>query len=214
VFNPITVLPPAECDAFYATPPQDGTSLGWPAAGVEVEIRDEDGRPCPVGTEGDICLRAPHMLVGHIDERGFHALGPDDFHETGDIGRLAPNGELFLLGRRNDVIKSGGYKIYPQEIELALAAAVAPGAAIAVGLPSEYWGEVVALITENAPPGWEARAVEAAACLSKAKRPRLYLSVEALPRGGQDKVQRRKLVELVLERYRLEDGPHPRLVRR
>jgi acyl-CoA synthetase (AMP-forming)/AMP-acid ligase II len=214
VFNPITVLPPDACEAFYAAPPGEGTSLGWPAAGVEVEIRDEAGRPCPPGSEGEICLRAQHMLLGHIDEAGFHALGPDEFHATGDIGRLAPDGALFLLGRRNDVIKSGGYKIYPQEIELALAGAVAPGTAVALGLPSEYWGEVVVLAAEGAPAGWEERAAAAAELLSRAKRPRAYLSLDALPRGGQDKVQRGRLRELLLQRYRLEDGPHPRLVAR
>jgi acyl-CoA synthetase (AMP-forming)/AMP-acid ligase II len=214
VFNPITVLPPAECDAFYARGGQDGVSLGWPAAGVEVAIRDEDGRPVPPGEEGEIHLRAPHMLVGLIDERGFHKLGEDEFHATGDVGRVAASGELLLAGRRHDAIKSGGYKIYPQEIELALAPAAAPGALVAVGLPSAYWGEAVVAVAENAPAGWEERAAAAAESLARPKRPRAYVALPALPRGGQDKVQRARVVEAVLARYRLDDGPHPTLTPR
>jgi malonyl-CoA/methylmalonyl-CoA synthetase len=179
---------------------------------VEIEIRDESGRPCAAGTDGAIYVRSPHLMIGYIDERGFHSMPEGEFHETGDMGRLATSGELFLVGRSNDVIKSGGYKIYPQEVELAVAEAVAPGAAVAVGLPSAYWGEVLVLVAEGVPSGWEARAARAVEQLARPKRPRAWLSVPALPRGGQDKVQRARVRELVLQRYRLEDGPHPMLV--
>ncbi len=214
VFNPITVLAPAETDAFYAGAGGDGVSLGWPAAGVQVEIRDETGAPCPRGIDGEIHIRAPHMMIGHIDERGFHPMCENAFHATGDIGRLSASGELFIIGRGNDVIKSGGYKIYPQEIELALSRAVAPGSIVAVGLPSTYWGEAIVAVVEGAPAGWEARAARAAEQLAKPKRPRGYLSVPALPRGRQDKIQRAKVIHLVLQHYRLKDGPHPKLVAR
>jgi acyl-CoA synthetase (AMP-forming)/AMP-acid ligase II len=212
--NPITILPPASTDAFFAANlDTSAANLGWPATGVEVAIRDEDGGPCAPGILGEIFLRSPHMLSGTIDGDGYRALGPAEWHATGDAGCLAPSGELFLAGRQNDVIKSGGYKIYPQEIELALAAAD-PCAVAAVGLPSEYWGEVIVAVAETTAGGWEARAAAACETLTRFKRPRAFLTMEVLPRAGQDKISRRKILELLTQRYRLEDGPHPRLVER
>lgn len=214
VFNPITVLGPAECDAFYqdATVPDGCANLGWPAAGVEIQIRDESGRACPTGVDGEIHIRSPHMMIGHLDEGGFHPIHERNFHQTGDIGHLTDSGALFLVGRAHDVIKSGGYKIYPQEIETAVAGAVSPGVAVAVGLPSAYWGEVLVVVAEGAPAGWEARAAQAAEGVAKPKRPRAWLSLPELPRAGQGKIQRARVAKLVLQRYRLEDGPHPTLV--
>jgi acyl-CoA synthetase (AMP-forming)/AMP-acid ligase II len=215
MINPITVLPPDATDAFFrANPVAAAANLGWPAAGVEVAIRDEHGRDCAAGADGEIHLRSPHMLSGYIDGEGYHALGSDDWHATGDIGHLAATGELFLAGRAGDVIKSGGYKIYPQEIELALAQASGATNAVAVGVPSDYWGEVIVAVAEGASAQWEASAAAAAQSLTRFKQPRAYLTLEALPRVGQDKISRKRIVEAILEHYRLEDGPHPRLIPR
>ena len=212
--NPITVLPPDRTDRFYqAEPDATVANLGFPATGVEVAVRDAEGRPCPAGADGEIFLRSPHMLVGYVDGAGYHRLGRDEWHATGDIGHLSAAGELFLAGRAGDVIKSGGYKLFPQEIELPL---METGAAqvVAVGLPSDYWGEVVVAVAEGTPPDWVARAKAAAETLTRHKRPRAYVALETLPRAGQDKISRKKVVERLLELYRLEDGPHPKLVGR
>ncbi|GAA4326503.1 acyl-CoA synthetase [Pigmentiphaga soli] len=216
VYNPITYLSPEECDAWYGADPasQPGVSLGWAASGVELAVRDGDGRDLPPGETGEIHIRAQHMLAGHIDAEGFHAVGPGDWHATGDMGLLSAHGELMLTGRAHDVIKSGGYKIFPQEIETVIGPAAGSAPVVAVGLPSEYWGQVIVAVAERPPAGWDAAAASAAGQIAKFKRPRAYLSVDALPRGSQDKIQRARVVDLVLERYRLEDGPHPRLLPR
>ena len=152
------------------------------------------------------------MLAGHIDEAGFHALPPDGYHATGDLGRIDGRGRLYLVGRTADVIKSGGYKIHPEEIERALAG-TAP-AIVVTTLPSDYWGEVIVAVAENAPPDWEMRAREAAESLAKYKRPRAFLSLETLPRNPQGKVPRAKVRSEILEGYRLIDGPRPALAPR
>jgi acyl-CoA synthetase (AMP-forming)/AMP-acid ligase II len=210
IFNPITVLGPADCDAFYAgADGAPGVSLGWPAAGVEIAIRDEAGAPLEPGAVGEIHLRARHMLVGQIDAAGFHPQG-DDFHATGDVGYLDPAGALHLCGRARDLIKSGGYKIYPEEIERALAGAAGAAAVAVVGVPSDYWGQIIVAVAEAPPADWPARGAACAAGLTRYKQPRAYLALPAFPRGGQDKLQRAKLIDALAARFRLVDGPHPR----
>jgi acyl-CoA synthetase (AMP-forming)/AMP-acid ligase II len=112
------------------------------------------------------------------------------------------------------VIKSGGYKIHPEEIETALAASAAGGSVSVVAVPSEYWGEVIVAVAEAAPADWPARARAAVAGLAKYKQPRSYVTLESLPRNAQGKVPRGRLRALLLERYRLVDGAHPSLVER
>jgi len=213
IVNPITVLPPDACDRYYREESEsDGACVGWPGPGVEVEVWREDGGHCGADGIGEVHLRARHMLAGHIDGAGFHALQPDGYHATGDLGRIDAHGRLYLVGRTADVIKSGGYKIHPEEIERALAG-TAP-AIVVTTVPSDYWGEVIVAVAENAPPDWEMRAREAAKSLAKYKRPRAFVSLETLPRNPQGKVPRAKVRAEILEGYRLIDGPRPALVPR
>ncbi len=215
VNNPIATLLPEACDDYYMNEPEDGGfCVGWPGAGVEIAIRGEDGAAAAAGETGEVHLRARHMLVGHIDEQGFHAIGDGDFHATGDLGRLDERGRLHLVGRTADVIKSGGYKVHPEEIEVALAASAAGGTVSVISLPSEYWGEVIVAVAEEAPGDWPERARAAVEGLARYKHPRGYLTLESLPRNMQGKVPRSRVRALVLERYRLLDGAHPSLVER
>jgi acyl-CoA synthetase (AMP-forming)/AMP-acid ligase II len=212
VVNPIAVLPPAACEAYYGeAEPGPGFCVGWPGTGVEIAIRGEDGADLGADAIGEVHLRAQHMLAGLIDGSGFHATPEGGWHETGDLGRIDARGRLHLVGRTADVIKSGGYKIHPEEIETALAGSAGTGAVAVTTLPSEYWGEVIVAVAEAAPADWPARATVAAEVLAKFKRPRAYLVLDALPRNAQDKVPRGKLREMVLARWRLVDGAHPEL---
>src|ERR1044072_8337635 len=137
MFNPITVLEIDEAADYYRDlSALDAVCLGTPAAGVEVAVRDESGRACAVGEHGEIHLRSPHMMIGHGDGNGFHALAEGEFHAPGALGYRDALGRLFLAGRAHDVIKTGGYKIYPEEIERGL-----PDGAAVGGIPSADWGE-------------------------------------------------------------------------
>ena len=210
IVNPITVLPLDACDRYYREEAAgDGACVGWPGPGVEVEVWREDSCRCEPDEVGEVHLRARHMLAGHIDEAGFHALPLDGHHATGDLGRIDTRGRLHLVGRTADVIKSGGYKIYPEEIERALAGTATT--VVVTTVPSDYWGEIIVAVAEDAPPDWEARARAAAESLAKYKRPRAYLSLDNLPRNPQGKVPRGRVRALILERYRLTDGPRPTL---
>ena len=202
VINPIAVLPPAECAAYFAEGGgADGAScVGWPEAGVELAF----------DAEAQVMIRAQHMSAGTIDAAGLHPWEPDGFHASGDIGRIDARGRLHLMARVADAMKSGGYKVYPQEIERVLAGAV-PGEVVVLGLASEYWGEIIAAVAEAPGPGWEAAAQAALAGLAPWKRPRFLLAMPELPRNAQGKLLRRLLRDAIGRDYRLVDGPHPRL---
>jgi acyl-CoA synthetase (AMP-forming)/AMP-acid ligase II len=198
--NPITVLSPADTAAHYAsesTP--EGACLGWPAEGVQLEIRN-----------GEIWLRARQLADAWIDAAGSHEF-EGGWHATGDLGWIDERGRLWLSGRLADVIKTGGYKVQPEEIEAVLAGLPGCGQVVLAALPSDYWGEVIVAATEQAGAGWRAQAEARVESLSKHKRPRAYLELPALPRNPQGKISRREVRAAILERYRLVDGPHPRL---
>ena len=211
--NPIASLSPAETDAYYAEPDRgDGVCVGYAGTGVEIEISDEDGKRLPSGETGEVHLRGRHMSIGHIDTNGFQPLPPDGFHATGDLGRFDSRGRLHLVGRLADVIKSGGYKVHPDEIERALAP-TAPTVAV-LSLPSEYWGEIIVAVGETGDGSWPERARAALGDLARHKHPRAFLCMDELPRNAQGKVMRRLIRDAVLTEYTLTDGPYPKLDKR
>ncbi len=215
IINPITVLSPAATDAYYAEPADgEGVCVGWPATGVEVRIRDETGAEQPAGTVGEVFLRGRHMYHGHIDAAGFHPPPTDGFHDTGDLGRLDGRGRLHLVGRLADVIKSGGYKIYPDEIERVLTGTAGTGAVAVVSLASEYWGEIIVAVAETGDAAWPDRARAALGGIARYKHPRALLMMADLPRNAQGKILRRAIRDLVTADWRVVDGPYPTLERR
>jgi acyl-CoA synthetase (AMP-forming)/AMP-acid ligase II len=206
MFNPITVLEMNEAAEYYRDlVTLDAVCLGSPAANVEVEIRDEADRVCATGEHGEIHLRSPHMMIGHVDGQGFHELPEGDFHATGDLGYRDARGWLFLAGRAHDVMKTGGYKIYPEEIERVL-----PEGVVVVGIPSAHWGEVIVAVSEGNGADLTQAVADATVGLARYKQPRACLTIETIPRSLQGKVQRARVRELILARYAMFDGPYPK----
>jgi malonyl-CoA/methylmalonyl-CoA synthetase len=209
MFNPITVLEMRAAEEYYRDlMVMDAVCLGSPARGVEVEIRDEAGRAGRVGEHGEIHLRSPHMMIGHVDGDGFHELPEGEFHATGDLGYRDARGRLYLAGRAHDVMKTGGYKIYPEEIERVL-----PDDMVVVGIPSAHWGEVIVAVSEDG-ANHSAAVATATAGLARYKQPRACLTIEKIPRSLQGKVQRARVREMVLARYAMTDGPYPKFAPR
>ena len=210
--NPITVLDAQDTHILFGEhSAEPGACVGWPAAGVELEVRADDGTSLQAGGAGEIWLRATHMYIGQIDPDGFHRLAEDAWHRTGDFGHLDQRGRLWLEGRLADVIKSGGYKISPDEIEAVLSGLPGCGDICIAALPSEYWGEVIVAVAEKASEHWQVEAEGRVAALSRHLRPRLWVAIETLPRNTQGKVSRREVRARVEAVYTLVDGPHPRL---
>jgi len=200
-FNPITVLEAADTQSWFAQQPvPPGACVGWPAPGVEIDIRD-----------GQVWLRTRHMCDEMVGPDG-PIQHEDGWHATGDLGCIDARGRLVLLGRVADVIKTGGYRVNPDEIEALLAGLPDCGTVCVAGLPSEYWGEIIMAVAEYAEPGWENAVRARVAALSKHKQPRLFVALPALPRNAQGKINRREVVRHVLAGNRLDDGAHPALL--
>ncbi len=179
-------------------------TVGRPGPGSELLLIDEQGRALPAGSDqpGEVVGRSPGMMSGYhgLPEltraaEWFDAAGRR-YIRTGDIGRFDADGFLTLIDRRKDMIISGGFNIYPSDLEAVIAAHPAVAEAAVVGLPSERWGETpVARVVLR--PGAAADAAEllawANARLGKVQRlADLQLCAE-LPRSGIGKVLKREL---------------------
>lgn len=120
-------------------------SVGRPLAGAQVKIMGPDGEECPVGTTGEIYVKGPGRMLGYLDSpEATEACMVDGWYRTGDMGWLDEQGYLFLDGRADDLIISGGENIYPREIINVIMRLCDDVAEVAVyGVPDETWGEHV-----------------------------------------------------------------------
>lgn len=136
----ITCLQPAEHT------PDRLASAGKPYTFVEVDIRDAVGNSLPAGTAGEVCTRGPHTMSGYWqhDDATAETISDDGWLRTGDIGQLDDSGFLYLLDRRHDVIISGGFNVYPREVEDVLVSHPAVREAAVVGIDDARWGQKVA----------------------------------------------------------------------
>jgi acyl-CoA synthetase (AMP-forming)/AMP-acid ligase II len=208
--NPITVLSPAETQAYFSEASMPaGACVGYPAPGVELRIEQPKDEADEESADGEVWLKAPQMSLGMLTQDGFAAHEPNGWHRTGDLGHFDQKGRLILTGRIADVIKTGGYRVNPDEIQAALSGLGAATEVCVTSLPSDYWGEIIVAVAEQPFDGWEDTAKSRVAGMSRHKHPRLFLVLDALPRNPQGKVSRRQVRTLVLEQYLLEDGPYP-----
>jgi acyl-CoA synthetase (AMP-forming)/AMP-acid ligase II len=175
-------------------------SAGRPVAGVELQIQDLDGKILPVGERGEIVVRSAAVTPGYWNkpEATAELLDADGFCHTGDIGVIDEDGYLFLVDRKKDMIVSGGFNIYPREVENALSDMPGVAEVAVVSAPSEQWGEsVVAVIAPE--PGVELTLDQVQrhcrATLAGYKVPRLLEIVDSLPKGGTGKILKRVLAD-------------------
>ncbi|MFY9136566.1 class I adenylate-forming enzyme family protein [Zwartia sp.] len=205
--NPITILDRDDTHAYFNQPDvPPGACVGWPATGVEIKIEAPTSEDEP---HGEVWLRSPHMSAGLIDANGFRPHLPEGWHNTGDLGYVDAAGRVILTGRVADVIKTGGYRVNPDEIEADLASNPLCGQICVTSLASDYWGEIIIAVGEGTQAGWQEACEQLVAGMSKHKRPRLYVAVSTLPRNPQGKISRRQVSRMVLETHTLADGPYP-----
>lgn len=117
-------------------------------ASIDCEIRliDEDGKDVAPGEAGEIAVRAPFGMKGYNQSPELNAetIMPGNWIRTRDVGRFDEDGYLYLIDRTSDMIVTGGYNVYPREVEDALAAHPAVREVVVVGIPDDKWGEAVA----------------------------------------------------------------------
>lgn len=172
-------------------------SAGRPYTLVEVQVVDGDDRPLPTGEEGEVVTRGQHVMSGYWQrpEATAEVLRGGWLH-TGDIGRFDDDGFLYLVDRRHDLINSGGYNVYPREVEDALAAHPAVRESAVVGLPDERWGEVVhAVVSLRREPtvSTDDLLAFAAGRLASYKKPRSLAVWRELPKSPAGKILRREV---------------------
>jgi fatty-acyl-CoA synthase len=120
------------------------SSCGMPYSGVQVELLDNACNPVPKGETGEICVRGPIVMSGYWKkpELTEEALRGGWLH-TGDLARQDAHGYYFIVGRSKDMIISGGFNVYPKEVENVISAHPAVAAAAVIGVPDPKWGEAV-----------------------------------------------------------------------
>jgi fatty-acyl-CoA synthase len=160
-------------------------SCGRPLAGLEVVLLDPDGQPVAPGAVGEVCVRGPLVMDGYLDqpEATAEALRYGWLH-TGDLGVADPDGYLTLVDRAKDMIVTGGFNVYPREVEDVLASHPTVAAAAVIGVPDDDWGEAVAAYVVPA-PGARVDPAELVALVRRLKgpvqAPKLVEVVEELP---------------------------------
>ena len=170
-------------------------TVGFPLPGVELKICDSDGNDLSQGEIGEIEVRGPNVFKGYwqMPEKTAAELRENGFFITGDLGRIDEDGYVHIVGRNKDLIISGGYNIYPKEIELVLDDQPGVLESAVVGVPHPDFGETVLGVVVAEPgevPNLEE--MQAAVCnsLARFKHPRQLILMDELPRNTMGKVQK------------------------
>ena len=174
-------------------------TVGFPLPDVELKITDPtSGETLPQGDIGQIEVRGPNVFVGYwqMPEKTAEELREDGFFITGDLGLIDDDGYVQIVGRNKDLIISGGYNIYPKEIEAVLDKQPGVLESAVVGLPHADFGEGVAAFLVARPgetPDVDAIAEAIRPALARFKHPRRMLILPELPRNTMGKVQKNLL---------------------
>jgi len=176
-------------------------TVGRPAAGVKIKILDEEGLELPIGHTGRIFVGSPLLFEGYTGGGGKEMI--DGLMSTGDVGHFDRDGRLFIDGRDDDMILSGGENVFPQEVEELLSAHADVADAAVFGVPDPNFGQRLAAMVVRL-PGASCTAEELQSYvrgkLARYKVPREIEFVSELPRTATGKLKRRELTALYGDR--------------
>ena len=176
-------------------------TVGKPLPGTELRIVDDDDHPVASGVIGHIQVRGASVLPGYwqMPEKNAEEFTPDGFFRTGDMGSLSADGYVTIVGRSKDLIITGGYNVYPKEIELAIGEIAGVRESAVVGVPHADFGESVTAIVVREPgssgPSEKEVVVALRAKLANFKVPKHVYFVDDLPRNAMGKIQKNVLRE-------------------
>lgn len=188
--------------AFCGEKPELLSSCGRATCESEVVVLDDDGNPIQEGEIGEICVRGPDVFAGYwrapdLTRAAFDAKG---WLRTGDLARMDDEGFIYIVDRRKEMLVSGGFNIYPSEIEAVLSLHPAVYEACVIGVPDDNWGEVVkaVVVTRDGVAVGAQELIEfCKERLADFKKPRSVDFVSELPRNSNGKPSRKD----VRERY-------------
>ncbi len=184
-----------------AVGPRRGGTVGLPLPGVILRVTDERGRPVPAGQIGGIEVKGPNVFKGYwrMPEKTAEEFTSDGYFRTGDVGHVDEHGYVSIVGRSKDLIISGGYNVYPAEIEGYINELVGVAESAVIGVSDADFGEVgVAVVVPKPGASVVPADVIAAlkATLANFKVPKQCFVVDALPRNSMGKVQKNVLRNL------------------
>jgi malonyl-CoA/methylmalonyl-CoA synthetase len=192
--------------------PYDGErragTVGFPLPGVSVRISEaETGAPLLAGEIGVIEVKGPNVFRGYwrMPEKTAQEFRPDGFFITGDLGRIDADGYIHIVGRAKDLVISGGFNVYPKEVEGEIDAIEGVLESAVIGLAHPDFGEGVTAVVVTRPGATVTEAAVLSALdgrLAKFKAPKRVFFVDALPRNSMGKVQKALLRETYKDTYR------------
>jgi malonyl-CoA/methylmalonyl-CoA synthetase len=175
-----------------------GGTVGFPLPGVDLRVQDDSGARVATGDIGNIQVKGPNVFSGYwrMPEKTAEEFTADGYFKTGDVGKIDENGYVNIVGRSKDLIISGGYNVYPAEIESVINELPGVAESAVIGIPHADFGEVgVAVVI--AKPGVVLDPAQIIASLKSTlanfKIPKHCVVVEALPRNTMGKVQKNVL---------------------
>jgi acyl-CoA synthetase (AMP-forming)/AMP-acid ligase II len=174
-------------------------SAGRPMFQVQVSIQDDEGRILPAGETGEICSRQLGQMLGYLDPSRNQETVRDGWVHTGDIGYLDDRGFLFIVDRKKDMVVSGGFNVFPRQVEDVLSTHHAVAQSAVIGVPHPKWGEavlavVVARVGETTGPALEAALINhVKAALGSVPAPKSVLFADELPLNPAGKVDKKAI---------------------
>ncbi len=174
-------------------------TVGFPLPGTSVRVVDDEGKPCAAGEIGHIQVKGDNVLPGYwrMPEKNKEEFTADGFFRTGDVGTFSADGYLSIVGRSKDLIITGGYNVYPKEVELAIDELPGVAESAVVGVPHPDFGEAVTAVVVPRPGATAPTEAEVIAWLKSRlanfKVPKRVFLVEELPRNTMGKVQKNVL---------------------
>jgi malonyl-CoA/methylmalonyl-CoA synthetase len=194
--------------------PYDGErvpgAVGYPLPGVKLRITDpETGSPLPGGQVGMIEVKGPNVFKGYwrMPEKTATEFRPDGFFITGDLGKIGDKDYVYIVGRGKDLVISGGFNVYPKEIEMEIDSLPGVIESAVIGLPHSDFGEGVTAVIVKAQgcmldEGAVLKALDGR--LAKYKCPKRVVFVDQLPRNTMGKVLKNELRETYKSLYTMQ----------
>jgi long-chain acyl-CoA synthetase len=188
--SPVATANRFDADEFSGT-------IGLPLPSTVIDIRDEDGKPLPLGEVGEICIHGPQVMAGYWNrpDETANVMTEDGFFKSGDMGFMNEQGYTKIVDRKKDMILVSGFNVYPNEIEEVAVSHAGVVEAAAIGVPDEHSGEVVKLFIVRSDSSVTEDDVKAhcAENLTNYKRPKFIEFRDELPKTNVGKILRRAL---------------------
>jgi long-chain acyl-CoA synthetase len=175
-------------------------SIGLPVSSTDIAILDDNAQPLPIGEAGELAVKGPQVMKGYWNNPAETAkvFTPEGWLLTGDMARMDPQGFIWLLERKKDMILVSGFNVYPNEIENIIAAIPGVQEVAVIGVPDEGSGEVPkAFIVKNQPNLTAASIIkQCREHLTPYKVPKIIEFKDELPKSNVGKILRRALREV------------------